>query len=132
MINVENLDLTQAKQSILEKKISSVELTEYFIKKIEDSKLLNCFITKTPEIALEMAKKSDEKISKKQELGLLEGLPIGMKDLFCTSGVKTTAGSKILEDLMFSLEKKSLVLKTGISFFVLTSGIYILVSSRPL
>ena len=100
MINVENLDLTQAKQSILEKKISSVELTEYFIKKIEDSKLLNCFITKTPEIALEMAKKSDEKISKKQDLGLLEGLPIGMKDLFCTSGVKTTAGSKILEDFV--------------------------------
>ena len=46
-----------------------------------------------------MAKESDNKIQKGMDLGILEGIPIGMKDLFCTNGVKTTAGSKILKIL---------------------------------
>ena len=47
-----------------------------------------------------MAKESDEKIQKGMDLGILEGIPIAMKDLFCTNGVKTTAGSKILENFV--------------------------------
>ena len=49
---------------------------------------------------MKMAKDSDNKISKNHNVGLLEGIPIGMKDLFCTNGVKTTAGSKILENFI--------------------------------
>ncbi|MBS91491.1 MAG: Asp-tRNA(Asn)/Glu-tRNA(Gln) amidotransferase GatCAB subunit A [Rickettsiales bacterium] len=100
MKDFDELDITSAKENILKKRFSSVELTKYFIGKIEDNKNINCYITETPEIALNMAKKSDEKISKGFDLGLLEGIPIGMKDLFCTNGVKTTAGSKILENFI--------------------------------
>jgi aspartyl-tRNA(Asn)/glutamyl-tRNA(Gln) amidotransferase subunit A len=57
---------------------------------------LNAFITETPEKALEMAEASDGR-RKAGEAGILEGIPIGMKDLFCTEGVLTTAGSHILD-----------------------------------
>ena len=53
-----------------------------------------------------MAKESDEKIQKGSDLGILEGIPIGMKDLFCTDGVKTTAGSKMLEILFHFMNQQ--------------------------
>jgi len=58
---------------------------------------LNAFITTTFEDAMEQAKASDARRAK-GEVGLLEGAPLGVKDLFCTEGVKTCAGSKILGD----------------------------------
>ena len=58
---------------------------------------LNCFITNTFEYAIEMAKESDKKISRNQEIRDLEGIPIGMKDLFCTKGIRTTAGKNFGE-----------------------------------
>ena len=58
------------------------------------------FYYKTFDKAVEMAKISDEKIMKNQNLGNLEGIPLGMKDLFCTKNIKTTAGSKILESFV--------------------------------
>ena len=60
------------------------------------TKDLNAYITETPDKARAMAKASDEKLAK-GEGGAMEGLPIGMKDLFCTEGVQSTAGSHILE-----------------------------------
>ncbi len=100
MSELSNLNITSARENLLKKEISSVELTNYYIGKIEENKGLNCYITQTPEIALKMAKKSDEKISGGLDIGILEGIPIGMKDLFCTNGVKTTAGSRILENFI--------------------------------
>ncbi len=100
MSELSNLNITSARENLLKKKISSVELTNYYIGKIEENKGLNCYITQTPEIAIKMAKKSDEKISGGLDIGILEGIPIGMKDLFCTRGVKTTAGSRILENFI--------------------------------
>jgi Asp-tRNAAsn/Glu-tRNAGln amidotransferase A subunit and related amidases len=57
---------------------------------------LNAFVTETPEKALAMAGESDAR-RKRGEVGLLEGIPLGIKDLFCTEGVLTTAGSHILD-----------------------------------
>ena len=99
MTDFKNLDISTAKECLQKKEFSSLELTKFFIDRIEKSDL-NCFITKTFEDAIHMAKESDKKISRNEEIGILEGIPIGMKDLFCTKGVRTTAGSKILENFV--------------------------------
>ncbi len=99
MKEFENLTISSAIRALNNKDFTSVELTNYFIQKIQKHSHLNCFITQTFELALEMAKTSDKNISNKNSR-LLEGIPIGMKDLFCTNGTKTTAGSKILENFI--------------------------------
>ena len=99
MNDFENLSISSAIEGLANKNFTSLELTEFFIKKIEKNKDLNCFITSTFDKAVEMAKISDQKI-KENEARPLEGIPIGMKDLFCTNGVRTTAGSKILENFV--------------------------------
>ncbi len=99
MNDFENLSISSAIEGLANKNFTSLELTEFFIKKIEKNKDLNCFITSTFDKAIEMAKISDQKI-KENETRSLEGIPIGMKDLFCTNGVRTTAGSKILENFV--------------------------------
>ena len=99
VIDFKNLDISTTKECLLKKEFSSLELTKFFIDRIEKSDL-NCFITNTFENAIEMAKESDKKISRNREIRDLEGIPIGMKDLFCTKGVRTTAGSKILENFI--------------------------------
>ncbi len=91
-----NLTLAAARDGLQNKDFSAVELCNQYIDAIENAGELNCFITKTPEYALAMAKKSDHKIQN-GTAGSMEGLPIGMKDLFCTKGVLTTAGSHILD-----------------------------------
>ena len=81
-------------KNIKEKKVSSTEVTKAFIERSEKSKTLNAYITTDFENALTKAKQFDEK----PNLDLkLPGIPIAVKDLFCTKNVKTTAGSKILQ-----------------------------------
>ena len=81
-------------KNIKEKKVSSTEVTKAFIERSEKSKILNAYITTDFENALTKAKQFDEK----PNLDLkLPGIPIAVKDLFCTKNVKTTAGSKILQ-----------------------------------
>ncbi len=77
----------------------SVELTKAFIGAVEAARPLNAFVTETPQRALDMAKASDARIAK-GEGGALEGLPLAIKDLFCTKGVRTTAGSNILSNFV--------------------------------
>lgn len=89
------MTLAQARDAIRAKKISSRELTSAFMSAMEKARPLNAFITETRERALSMAEASDERIAK-GEMGALEGLPLAIKDLFCTKDVRTTAGSKIL------------------------------------
>ena len=98
MNDFKHLTINEAKKLLINKDISSLELTNYFIQKIIEKNDLNCFITKTFNQAQEMAKKSDQKINSSEDIGLMEGIPIAMKDLFCTKNVRTTAGSKILEN----------------------------------
>ena len=95
MSDLTKLTLSDALDGMAKGDFSSVELTEAHIKACQDGAQLNAFITDTHDLALEQAKASDAR-RKKGEVGKLEGAPLGVKDLFCTEGVKTCAGSKIL------------------------------------
>src|SRR5579885_3244824 len=83
--------LADARDAVQAKKVSSKELTTAFVKAVADSRPLNAFVTETPEKAVA----SDVRLAH-GEARPLEGLPLAIKDLFCTKGVKTTAGSHIL------------------------------------
>ncbi|MCX6785808.1 MAG: Asp-tRNA(Asn)/Glu-tRNA(Gln) amidotransferase subunit GatA [Candidatus Komeilibacteria bacterium] len=90
------LTITQAHHGLVTKQFSCIDLVSYYLKKIEEQKDLNAFITITGEAALARAKIVDAKIAKGEKLGELEGLPAAIKDLILTKGIKTTAASKIL------------------------------------
>ncbi|MBT6135903.1 MAG: Asp-tRNA(Asn)/Glu-tRNA(Gln) amidotransferase subunit GatA [Rhodospirillaceae bacterium] len=96
MADLLDLSLVEARAALDRGETSSVELTQVYIDAIERGAGLNAFITKTPEKALAMAEASDVRIAA-GEAGAMEGLPIGIKDLFCTEGVLATAGSHILD-----------------------------------
>ena len=91
--------LAEARDALKAKKISSRELTGAFVRAVEAARPLNAFVTETPDKALDMAAASDARLAK-GEGGLLEGLPLAIKDLFCTKGVRTTAGSRMLADFV--------------------------------
>ena len=88
--------LAEARDAIARKTLSARELTEAHIDAMEAARPLNLFITETADRARAMAEASDARVAR-GEAGLLEGLPLGIKDLYCTEGVQTTAGSHILE-----------------------------------
>jgi len=97
--NLTDFTLSDARDAVLKKKVSSKELTTAFVKAVADARPLNAFVTETPERALEMSIASDIRIAHGQARPL-EGLPLAIKDLFCTKGVKTTAGSNILSNFI--------------------------------
>ena len=86
---------------IKKKEIKSEELTSAYVQNIKKAKKLNSFITESCESAITNAKKFDQKPNFD---GLLSGVPLAVKDLFCTSGVKTTAASKMLANFVPSYE----------------------------
>ena len=92
--------IAELSNSLQKKEISSVELTQHFLNRIDkfDSQL-NSFITITAEIALQQAKAADELIAKGKAKPLT-GIPIAHKDNFCTQDIKTTCGSKMLENFI--------------------------------
>ena len=96
MTGLTELTLAEANSALAQKKCSAVELARAHIRAIEKARALNAFIVETPEKALAMARQSDARIAR-GEAGPLEGIPLGIKDLYCTEGVQTTAGSHILE-----------------------------------
>ncbi|MDC0985594.1 Asp-tRNA(Asn)/Glu-tRNA(Gln) amidotransferase subunit GatA [Gammaproteobacteria bacterium] len=92
--------VTEILQAIKKKKISASEITSEYLKRIKASDGdLNCFITLTEEAALNTAKEIDKDISK-NKFKPLSGLPIAQKDIFCTKGVKTSCGSKMLDNFI--------------------------------
>ncbi len=96
MSDLNKLGLAEAHDALRKGDVTSVELTEACLKAIDDADALNAFVHKTPEIALERAKAADARI-KAGDAPSMCGLPIGIKDLFCTKGVPSQAASKILE-----------------------------------
>ncbi|MEM6780785.1 MAG: Asp-tRNA(Asn)/Glu-tRNA(Gln) amidotransferase subunit GatA [Pseudomonadota bacterium] len=96
MSNLTNLTIAEALTGLENKDFTSVELTQAHIDAMEAARNLNAFIVETPEIALEQAKASDERRAG-GNAGALDGIPLAIKDLFCTRGVQTTAASHILE-----------------------------------
>ena len=97
MAKLTGLTLKAAIDGLRAKSFSAAELAQAHIEAIEQARALNAFVVETPEKALAMARASDARIAAGQA-GPLEGLPLGIKDLFCTEGVRTTACSKILGD----------------------------------
>ena len=96
MSSLTSLTLTDAVEGLRTRRFSSEELTRAHIDAVERARSLNAFVVETPEKALEGARASDARLAR-GEGGPLEGAPLGIKDLFCTEGVETTAGSRILK-----------------------------------
>ena len=96
MSSLTALTLAEARAGLRAKEFSARELAEAYIAAMEETRPLNAFITETPERALLMAEASDARLAK-GEARPLEGIPIAVKDLFCTRGVLTTAASHILD-----------------------------------
>ncbi len=96
MDELTGLDLSAARDLLAKGEVSSKELTEAHVAAVAAARPLNAFITETPDKAIEMAEASDARRAK-GEAGVMEGLPIAIKDLYCTEGVLTTAGSHILD-----------------------------------
>ncbi len=98
MTNPTHMTLAEARDALKAKKISSVELTQAHLSAIEKhNPALNAYVHHTPEIALAQAAAADAKLAR-GEAGLLEGIPVGIKDLYCTKGVNSQAASHILKD----------------------------------
>ena len=86
--------------AIKNKDISATELTREYIARIKkNDDALNCFITLTEDTAVDTARKIDDEISK-NKFRPLSGLPIAQKDIFCTKNIKTTCGSKMLDNFV--------------------------------
>ena len=96
MSDLAKLSIAEMRDGLKAKKFSAVELLDAHLARMNAAKDLNAFITPTEENAKTMAKASDERLAK-GEGGPLEGIPLGIKDLFCTQDVLTTAGSHILD-----------------------------------
>lgn len=95
-----NQSIAELSQKLRKREISSVELTRHFLDRIARyDKALNSFITVTPEVAMQAAKQADERIAR-GDTGTLVGIPIAQKDIFCTAGVKTSCGSKMLDNFI--------------------------------
>ena len=96
MSDLSKLTIADARDKLRAGDVTSVELTEACLKEVEASGALNAFVHNTPELALEQAKAADTRIQAGNAPSMC-GIPIGVKDLFCTRGVPSQAGSGILE-----------------------------------
>lgn len=94
-----NLTIREAHQLLITKKISSVELTQAILQRIREiDPKIKAYVTVSEELALEQARKADERIAKGENVTSLTGIPFSMKDCISTRGVRTTCSSKILEN----------------------------------
>ena len=101
MSNITDLKLVELVDKIKKKELSSTEVTIAFIERSKKSKKLNAYISENYENAIKKAKIFDQKPDFKKKL---PGIPIAVKDLFCTKNIRTTAGSKILENFIPTYE----------------------------
>ncbi|MBZ0259084.1 MAG: Asp-tRNA(Asn)/Glu-tRNA(Gln) amidotransferase subunit GatA [Hyphomicrobiales bacterium] len=96
MNDLTSLTIATAREGLRKKEFSALELTEAYIAAVEKARILNAYIVETPDKARAMAKASDARLAK-GEGGVLEGIPLGIKDLYATKGVHTQACSHILD-----------------------------------
>jgi aspartyl-tRNA(Asn)/glutamyl-tRNA(Gln) amidotransferase subunit A len=97
------MTLAEARDALKARSLSSTELTRAFLEAMEKARSLNAYVLETPDEALAMAKASDERLAR-GEGGPLEGIALGIKDLYATKGVRTTACSKILGNFVPAYE----------------------------
>ncbi len=103
MTDLTGIGLAEARDGLRARKFSALELTDAYLAAMQAARALNCFITETPERAREMAKASDQRLAA-GKAGALEGIPLGIKDLFCTKDVLSTAASHILDGFIPAYE----------------------------
>src|SRR6478672_9520005 len=103
MTDLTSLTLADARERLRRKEITALELTDAHIGAVEAARALNAYVRETPDQARAMARASDARLAR-GEGGPLEGLPLGIKDLFCTRDTRTTACSKILDDFIPTYE----------------------------
>ncbi|KJS36047.1 MAG: glutamyl-tRNA amidotransferase [Rhodospirillaceae bacterium BRH_c57] len=96
MTKLTSLTIAQCRDGLRKGDFSARELTATYIQAMEAHRDLNAYITETPDIALSRAQDADERL-KAGTAGAMEGIPVAIKDLFCTEGVLTTAASHILD-----------------------------------
>ncbi|MFX0009979.1 MAG: amidase [Candidatus Hermodarchaeota archaeon] len=95
------LSAYEMREKIQSQELTSSEITETIIERIEKiNPIINAYCTPTFEVAREMAKKADIAIKQNEDLGLLHGVPLSIKDLVMTKGVRTTFGSKLYENFI--------------------------------
>ena len=99
MTSLTSLTLAEARDLLRKREFSALELTEAHLAAIKQARALNAFVLETPERARDMAKRADEKLAKGAG-GPLEGVPLGVKDMFATQDIRTTACSKILANFV--------------------------------
>lgn len=99
MTDLHARSLAELVRALREREVSSVELTRTFLDRIERYRGINAFITVTPELALAQADAADARLAA-GDGGPLTGIPIAQKDIFCTDGVLTTCGSKMLANFV--------------------------------
>jgi len=100
MTDLTDLGVKAIREGVAAGEFSAVEVAEAFNANVAAASALNAFIVATPEAAIAAAKATDAKRAAGEELGKMGGVPIGMKDLFATRGVQTTAASHILEGFL--------------------------------
>ncbi|TMV49752.1 Asp-tRNA(Asn)/Glu-tRNA(Gln) amidotransferase subunit GatA, partial [Thioclava sp. BHET1] len=93
------LTIADARDALRKGEVTAVELTEACLTAIEGAGALNAFVHKTPEIAMEQARAADARL-KAGDAPAMCGIPLGIKDLFCTKGVPSQAASRILEGFL--------------------------------
>ena len=98
------LNLIEASELLANNETSSVELTQIYLDNINKGEELNCYNTVSSEEALKEAESSDKRRKAKKFKSRFDGIPIGIKDLFCTKNIKTTASSKILSNFVPTYE----------------------------
>ena len=92
--------LSQIGQSVRQKKISAAEVAQFFLERCrQHNAKLNAFLELNEKV-VEEARALDQRISRGEDPGVLAGVPVGVKDMFCTRGIKTTAGSRILQNFV--------------------------------
>lgn len=96
-----NLTIAQLIKGLRSKQFSSTELTRHFLQRIEThDSLINSFITVTPDLALQQAAAADARLAADSQAPALCGIPIAHKDIFCTDGIRTSCGSKMLDNFI--------------------------------
>ena len=115
MTDITKLTIAETRDGLKSKQFSATEVAKAYIKSMEDNRRYNAYVLETPDVALEQAKISEAKYQNGTQ-GALEGIPLGIKDLFCTKGIRTTACSHILDKFVPQYESTvtSKLLEAGV------------------
>jgi aspartyl-tRNA(Asn)/glutamyl-tRNA(Gln) amidotransferase subunit A len=103
MTDLTSLTLAHARDALRKREFSATELADAYIAAAAKARALNAYVLETPDRARAMAQAADARLQK-GEGGPLEGMPLGIKDLYCTAGERTTASSRILQNFVPSYE----------------------------